>query len=89
MLYNKIVPNLSVFNLERLLSLLLCMFLLQYKVTKTSLQHHLNNLFYSVFTLICVIVTIGVLLFWEMLYKICSKQIYKYSGTLNYLLKTT
>ena len=28
--------------------------------------------------------TIGVLLFWEMLYKICSKQIYKYS-----LLETT
>ena len=24
-----------------------------------------------------------------MLYKICSKQIYKYSGTLNYLLETT
>ena len=86
MVKNKIVPNLSV--LERLLSLLLCMFLLQYKV-RPVYNTNLNNLFYSVFTLICVIVTIGVLLFWEMLYKICSKQIYKYSGTLNYLLETT
>ena len=87
MFYNQIVPNLSV--VERLLSLLLCMFLLQFKVRQVY-NTNLNNLFYYVFTLICVILTItGVQLYWEMAYKICSKQTFKYNETLNDLLETT
>lgn len=85
-LHNKIVPNLSV--LERLLPLLLCLFLLQFKVRQVH-NTNLYNLFYSVFTLMCIIVTLVVLLYWEIVYKICSKPIFKYNRTLNYLLETT
>lgn len=85
-LHNKIVPNLSV--LERLLPLLLCLFLLQFKVRQVH-NTNLYNLFYSVFTLMCIIVTLVVLLYWEIVYKICPKPIFKYNRTLNYLLETT
>ena len=62
MLQTQIVPNLSV--VERLVSLLLCLFLLQFKVRQVY-NTNLHNLFYSFVTLICVIVTISVLLYWE------------------------
>ena len=87
MFHNKIVSHLGV--LERLLLLLLCLVLLQFKLRKFHpTNNYFSNLFYFTFSLICIIGTIIVLINWKMMCKACSRQIVKYSQTLDYFLET-
>ena len=47
----------------------------------------LSNLLYSTLTLVCFVVTVIVLMNWKVICDTCSRQIAKYSQTLNYLLE--
>ena len=66
--------------------LLLCLCLQQFKTRHFHLIF-LSNLLYSTLTLVCVAVTVIVLMNWKVICNTCSKQIAKYSQTLNYLLE--
>ena len=81
---HQIDANLGV--LQWALLLMLCLCLQQFK---TRQFHHtlLSNLFYSTITIVCALLTIIVLMNWEIICKTCSKHIVKYSQTLNYLLE--
>ena len=56
---------------------------------KTMQFYHtlLSNLFYSTITFVCAVLTIIVLMNWEIMCKTCSKHMVKYSQTQNYLLE--
>ena len=66
--------------------LLLCLCLQQFKTRHFHLIL-LSNLLYSTLTLVCVVVTVIVLMNWKVICNTCSRQIAKYSQTLNYLLE--
>ena len=66
--------------------LLLCSCLQQFKTRHFHLIL-LSNLLYSTLTLVCFVVTVIVLMNWKVICDTCSRQIAKYSQTLNYLLE--
>ena len=66
--------------------LLLCLCLQQFKTRHFHLIL-LSNLLYSTLTLVCVVVTVIVLMNWKVICNTFSRQIAKYSQTLNYLLE--
>ena len=80
----KIDSNLGV--LQWAMLLLLCLCLQQFKTRHFHLIL-LSNLLYSTLTLVCVVVTVIVLMNWKVICNTFSRQIAKYSQTLNYLLE--
>ena len=80
----KIDLNLGV--LQWTMWLLLCLCLQQFK-TRYCYLILLSNLLYSTLTLVCVVVTVVVLMNWKVICNTFSRQIAKYSQTLNYLLE--
>ena len=80
----KIDSNLGV--LQWAMLLLLCLCLQQFKTRHFHLIL-LSNLLYSTLTLVCVVVTVIVLMNWQVICNTFSIQIAKYSQTLNYLLE--
>ena len=79
----KIDSNLGVLQWAMLL---LCLCLQQFKTRHFHLIL-LSNLLYSTLTLVCVVVTVIVLMNWKVICNTFSRQIAKYSQTLNYLLE--